>query len=103
MHYEASIARDHFPRLLEFMTSGPVIAMVWEGLNAVQTARQMIGPSGPIGSMPGTIRADFSIDRLRNIIHGAETIEDANREIKLWFQEHELISWTPANVYWVYA
>lgn len=85
------------------MTSGPVVSMVWEGLNAIKVGRLLIGEWSPDGSIPGTIRGDFSIDRLRNIIHGAETIKDAKREINLWFQEHELISWKPANEHWLYA
>lgn len=84
------------------MISGPVVPMVWEGLNVVKITRQMIGHSDPMKSIPNTIRADYSICRLRSIIHGAETIEEANREIKLWFQENELVSWTPANSQYVY-
>lgn len=84
------------------MTSGPVIPMVWEGLNAVKAARRIIGHSNPDESLPGTIRADYSICRERSIIHGAETLEDAEREINLWFNENELTSWAPTNFHFLY-
>lgn len=74
------------------MVSGPVVPMVWEGLNAVKIGRKMLGPSEPLDSSPGTIRGDFSIDALHNIIHGSHSVEAANKEIRLWFPEHELVS-----------
>lgn len=84
------------------MSSGPVVPMVWEGLNAVKTGRQMLGATNPADSMPGTIRGDLCVQVGRNIIHGSDAVESANKEIALWFQEKELVSWTPANVNWVY-
>lgn len=93
--------RPFFPQLINFMTSGPVVPMIWEGLNAVKAGRQIIGKSDLDNATPGTIRGDFSIDRERNIIHGAHSIDAATREINLWFDESELVSWTPSNIQWI--
>lgn len=84
------------------MTSGPIVPMVWEGLNAITVTRKMLGKSEPELSQPGTIRSDFSIDRERNVIHGSHSTESAENEINIWFQNNELISWTPANSKFVY-
>lgn len=75
------------------MISGPIVPMVWEGLNVVKVTRNMMGE--PELPTPGTIRGDFSMNQARSIIHGAHTIESAEREINLWFQKNELVSWTP--------
>lgn len=73
------------------MTSGPVIPMVWKNFHAVKLGRQMLGKSMINESMPGTIRCDFSVDRERNVIHGAHSSEAAEKEINLWFHNNELI------------
>lgn len=83
------------------MTSGPVVPMVWEGFEGVNISRKMVGKSIVDLSIPGSIRCDYSVDRERNIIHAAHSTEAANREISLWFQEGELISWMPANSQWL--
>ena len=67
------------------MASGPVVCMVWEGKNVVATGRKMLGATNPLESAPGTIRGDFAIDVGRNICHGSDSVESAEREIKLWF------------------
>lgn len=83
------------------MVSGPVIAMVWEGLNAIKMGRKLMGSAEPLESMPGTIRGDFSIDVGRSILHGSHTPEAAAKEIQLWFNENELVEWIPANAYYI--
>ena len=70
-----------------YMTSGPVVAMVWEGKNVVVTGRKMLGATNPADSAPGTIRGDFAVDVGRNICHGSDSVESADREIALWFSE----------------
>ena len=70
------------------MTSGPVVPMVWEGLNVVKTGRLMLGETNPRDSKPGTIRGDFCIDVGRNICHGSDSVESANKEIEMWFYQH---------------
>lgn len=84
------------------MNSGPVVAMVWEGLNAVKTGRQMLGATNPADSAPGSIRGDLCIQVGRNICHGSDSVESANKEIALWFTPAELVQWTPVANDWVY-
>ncbi len=76
--------------------------MVWEGLNVVKTGRVMLGETNPRDSAPGTIRGDFCVDIGRNIIHGSDSVESAEKEIALWFSPSELVSWRPASITWVY-
>lgn len=76
--------------------------MVWEGRNVVKTCRAMMGTTNPADSAPGTIRGDLSIDISRNVIHGADSIETAQKEIAMWFSEHELVDWTPSTANWMY-
>lgn len=102
-HYGIASAREFFPKLSKFMTSGPVVATVWEGPNAVQAGRRLIGARDAIESSPGSIRGSFSLyhhNHHRNIVHGSDCIEEANREIALWFSEDELVSWTSAIDSW---
>merc|ERR1712002_686688 len=101
-HYADLAKKPFFPGLVEYMASGPVCAMVWEGLNAVKTGRVMLGETNPAASLPGTIRGDYAIHVGRNICHGSDAVESANHEIALWFKPEELNSWTPAQNTWVY-
>ncbi|MEN9205165.1 MAG: nucleoside-diphosphate kinase [Thermostichales cyanobacterium DRC_bins_46] len=101
-HYAEHKERPFFKGLVEFITSGPVVAMVWEGKGVVAAARKMIGKTNPLDAEPGTIRGDYGIDIGRNIIHGSDGVETAQREIALWFQEHELLTWTPVSAAWLY-
>lgn len=84
------------------MSSGPVVPMVWEGLNVVKTGRVMLGATNPADSAPGTIRGDYCVQVGRNICHGSDSVESAQKEINLWFTEKEQIGWTPAQKEWVY-
>lgn len=101
-HYDVHKERPFFPGLVEFITSGPVVAMVWEGDGVVASARKLIGATNPLTSEPGTIRGDFGVSIGRNIIHGSDAIETAQREIALWFKDEELVSWKPTNTPWLY-
>ncbi|MEM6446603.1 MAG: nucleoside-diphosphate kinase [Cyanobacteria bacterium J06642_2] len=101
-HYGEHKERPFFPGLVEFITSGPVVAMVWEGKGVVAAARKMIGKTNPLDSEPGTIRGDYGIDIGRNIIHGSDAPETATREIALWFNENELATWSPTLTKWIY-
>merc|ERR1711920_7442 len=92
-HYADLATKKFFPGLVEYMCSGPVCAMVWEGDNAVKTGRKMLGATRPFDSEPGTIRGDFCIDVGRNICHGSDAVESANKEIALWFKPEELCNW----------
>ena len=84
------------------MNSGPVVPIVWEGLNVVKTGRVMLGETNPAASAPGTIRGDFGIQVGRNICHGSDAVESANKEIALWFKDEELVKWDPITLSWVY-
>ena len=92
-HYADLSSKGFFAGLIEYMNSGPVCAMVWEGDNAVATGRKMLGATKPFDSQPGTIRGDYCIDVGRNIIHGSDSVESANKEIALWFKPEELVHW----------
>ena len=101
-HYGEHKERPFFGGLVDFITSSPVVAMVWEGKEVVASARKMIGATNPLASEPGTIRGDYGIDIGRNIIHGSDAVETAQREIALWFKEDELASWEPTIQSWIY-
>merc|ERR1711963_973226 len=102
-HYADLSSKPFFAGLVKYMASGPVVPMVWEGLNVVKTGRVMLGETNPKDSKPGTIRGDFCIQVGRNICHGSDAVESAEKEIKLWFSEEELTSWKPAAIDWVYG
>lgn len=101
-HYEELAQKPFFNGLVKYMGSGPVVAMVWEGLGAVATCRAILGETDPAKSKPGTVRGDFSIHIGRNICHGSDSVDTANREIKLWFKDEELVEWEPEMAKWIY-
>lgn len=101
-HYADLKTKSFFPGLVKYMASGPVVPMVWEGKEVVKTGRVILGETNPLSSKPGTIRGDFAIDVGRNICHGSDAVESANKEISLWFNESELVQWKPAEEGWVY-
>lgn len=101
-HYDVHRDRPFFKGLVEFITSGPVVATVWEGEGVVAAARKIIGATNPLSAEPGTIRGDYGIDIGRNLIHGSDALETAQREIELWFSEEELVSWEPGSKAWIY-
>lgn len=86
-HYDVHRARPFFGELVEFVTSGPVVAMVWEGKDVVKLTRGMIGATKPTEAVPGTIRGDYTSDMMSNLIHGSDSPENAETEIALWFTE----------------
>merc|ERR1711966_397259 len=101
-HYADLAGKKFFPGLIEYAASGPVCAMVWEGDNAVLTGRKMLGATKPFDSNPGTFRGDMCIDVGRNIIHGSDSVESAQKEISLWFEEESLVSYKSVSEPWVY-
>ncbi|XP_073403510.1 nucleoside diphosphate kinase A2-like [Dendrobates tinctorius] len=92
-HYIDLKDRPFYNGLVEYMNSGPVVAMVWEGLNVVKTGRVMLGETNPADSKPGTIRGDYAIQVGRNIIHGSDSVDSAKKEIALWFKPEELVKY----------
>merc|ERR1712113_102649 len=101
-HYADLSSKPFFPGLVKYMSSGPVVPMVWEGLNVVKTGRVMLGATNPADSAPGTIRGDFCIQVGRNICHGSDAVDSAAKEIALWFKEENLVKWDPVAESWVY-
>ncbi len=96
-HYGELSKKPFFDGLIKYTSSGPVVAMVWEGKGIVKTARDMLGETDPAKSNPGTIRGDYCVNISRNLVHGSDSVDTANREIKLWFRDDELVNWTAHN------
>lgn len=101
-HYGEHKEKPFFGELVDFITSGPVFAMVWEGENVIATARQMMGSTNPKDAQPGTIRGDFGLTVGKNVIHGSDSPESAEREINLFFKEEELVNYTKLMNEWIY-
>ena len=90
-HYAVHRERPFYGELVSFVTSGPVVAMVWEGSDAVKLTRTMIGATKPVEALPGTIRGDFTTELTTNLVHGSDAPETAQEEIALWFKPEELV------------
>jgi len=101
-HYGEHKERPFFGELVDFITSGPVFAMVWEGEGVIAKARLMMGETNPEESAPGTIRGDYAVNVGQNIIHGSDSPESATREIGLFFKEEELVDYEKTLDRWVY-
>ena len=91
--YREHLAKPFFPSLKSYIMGGPCFLMVWEGRNAVVIARTLIGATNPTQALPGTIRGDFGIDIGRNVIHGSDSPESAEREIAIHFKQNELVEY----------
>ena len=100
-HYKDLSSKGFFAGLIESMTSGPVVAMVWEGDGVVAGGRKLLGATKPQDSAPGTIRGDLCIHVGRNICHGSDSVESANAEISHWFPEG-VCDWADHSESWVY-
>eukprot|EP01083_Nonionella_stella_P077058 210230_1 len=101
-HYADLSSKPFFGGLTDFLSSGPVVAMVWTGKDAVRTGRKIIGATNPLDSEPGSIRGDFCIDIGRNVIHGSDKVDSAKKEIALWFNENEIATSRPTALQHVY-
>ncbi|WLR46749.1 nucleoside-diphosphate kinase [Halobacillus litoralis] len=101
-HYGEHKERPFFGELVEFITSGPVFAMVWEGEDVIATARTMMGATKPAEAAPGTIRGDYGVTVGKNVIHGSDSKESAEREIGLFFDEKELVDYEKDSLNWIY-
>lgn len=101
-HYDVHKERPFFSGLVDFIVSSPVVAMVWQGEGVVASARKIIGSTDPLAAEPGTIRGDYGVNIGRNLIHGSDAIETAQREIALWFKEDELVSWENTMKPWLW-
>ena len=101
-HYGEHKGKKFYDSLISYITSGPVLAMVWEGENAVAICRNMMGKTNPAESAPGTSRGDFGMVTGLNIIHGSDSVESAEREIKIFFKPEELVSYDRTADRWTY-
>lgn len=101
-HYGEHKERPFFGELVDFITSGPVFAMVWEGEDVIKTARTMMGATNPAEAQPGTIRGDFGVTIGKNVIHGSDSPESAEREVNLFFKKEELVSYKKQDQSWIY-
>lgn len=101
-HYGEHEGKPFYAGLIDYITSGPVVAMVWEGQQAIRIVRDMMGSTRPVEAAPGTIRGDYALEVGRNIVHGSDGEESALREINLFFKEEELISWARDLDPWVF-
>ncbi|WP_127585279.1 nucleoside-diphosphate kinase [Paenibacillus koleovorans] len=100
-HYAEHAGRPYYDDLMNFITAGPVFAMVWEGDQVIALSRIMMGKTNTLEALPGTIRGDFAIHTNRNIIHGSDSPENALREIAIFFQPHELLCYSKAVQKWI--
>jgi nucleoside-diphosphate kinase len=100
-HYAVHKGKPFYDSLVQFITSGPTLAVVLEGREAVPVVRDMMGKTDGTKSPPGTIRGDFGISVQNNLIHGSDSPENAAAEIALWFRPDELVAWSPVDAGWV--
>jgi nucleoside-diphosphate kinase len=101
-HYGIHQGKPFFEGLIAFITSVPVVAMVWQGENAVQVVRTMMGGTRPAESAPGTIRGDFGLVVGRNLVHGSDSLDTAAQEVGLFFEEDELVDWQRSGEDWIH-
>jgi nucleoside-diphosphate kinase len=100
-HYAVHKGKPFYESLLTFLTSGPTVAMVWEGREAVAVCRNLMGSTDGAKAPPGTIRGDHALSVQNNLIHGSDSPENAASEIALWFKRDELVSYATADATWV--
>ncbi|XXG62345.1 hypothetical protein AAC387_Pa05g0717 [Persea americana] len=100
-HYKDLKGKSFFPKLIDYITSGPVVCMAWEGVGVVASARKLIGATNPLQAEPGTIRGDLAVQTGRNVVHGSDSPDNGKREIDLWFKEGEVVQWTQAQAPWL--
>lgn len=101
-HYEEHKAKPFFSSLVSYITSGPVVAMVVEGKNAVKVVRKLVGATNPSEAEPGSIRGDFGLDIGRNVVHASDSLASAEREISLFFSSEEILSYEREVERWIY-
>ena len=101
-HYSIHKGKPFYPGLIEYITSAPVLAMVWEGPNAISAIRQTMGSTKPTEAAPGSIRHDFALDISRNLTHASDSIENGIKEVGIWFMPTELVQWKREIDKWVF-
>jgi nucleoside-diphosphate kinase len=102
-HYAVHKGKDFYAGLIKYITSAPVMAMVWEGTNAVAAVRQTMGATRPWEAAPGSIRHDYALEVGRNLTHASDSVENGAGEIALWFKESELVDWQRCSDDWIFG
>ena len=100
-HYEAHVGKPFYEGLVNYITSSPIVAMVWEGKDGIQVVRTTMGATNAAMAAPGTIRGDFAVEIGRNLVHGSDGTESAAREVSLFFTPDELVSWSRETDRWI--
>jgi nucleoside-diphosphate kinase len=101
-HYSIHKDKPFYESLMRYITSAPVMAMVWEGPNAVAAVRQTMGSTRPTEASPGSLRHDFALEVGRNLTHASDSVENGIKEVELWFTPAELVTWSRAVDPWVF-
>ena len=101
-HYAVHKGKPFYDGLIAYITSAPVMAMVWEGPNAVVAVRQTMGATRPTEAAPGSVRHDFGLEVGRNLTHASDSVENGQAEVALWFSDQELLSWGRALDPWIF-
>ena len=101
-HYAIHKGKIFYDGLIRYITSAPVMAMVWEGPRAIQAIRQTMGSTKPWEAAPGTVRHDFALEVGRNLTHASDTVENGEKEIALWFKPEELMHWKRDVDPWIF-
>jgi nucleoside-diphosphate kinase len=101
-HYAIHNGKPFYEGLIQYITSAPVMAMVWTGSNAVAAVRQTMGATRPTEAAPGSVRHDFSLEVGRNLTHASDSVGNGEAEVALWFQPEELVTWNRAIDEWVF-
>jgi nucleoside-diphosphate kinase len=100
-HYGAHLGKPFFNGLVKYITSAPLVAMVWEGTEAIKAVRQTVGATNPLDADPGTIRHDLALLTSRNLIHASDSVESAEKEIAMWFEKNEIHIWSRIHEDWI--
>jgi len=100
-HYAVHKGKPFYEPLVAYITSSPVVVMVWEGKQAIEVVRKTMGATNPVNAEPGTLRADLGVEIGRNLVHGSDGPETAAFEVALFFREDELVSWTRSAERWI--
>lgn len=101
-HYAVHRGKPFYDGLIRYITSAPVMAMVWEGPNAIVAVRQTMGATRPVEAAPGSVRHDFGLEVGRNLTHASDSAQTAAEEVALWFRPEELVTWSRDIDRWVF-
>ena len=101
-HYAVHKGKPFYDGLIHYIASAPVMAMVWEGPNAVMAVRQTMGATQPTQAAPGSLRHDFALEVGRNLTHASDSVENGEAEVRLWFRQEELLDWKREVDRWVF-